>query len=116
MFVKLQAPGPGGLSVGWQTAHVTARLFNPQSTIINPQYEGAPWGPVYGEILTFDDPVIRLPAIDRLEGFHPGGPCLYRRALVAVQANGVILPAWLYVVDVTGNRGLTPLPSGKWRS
>lgn len=40
---------------------------------------GAPWGPVYGEILTFDDPEIRLPAIDRLEGFHPGGPCLGKR-------------------------------------
>ncbi|MFP7756217.1 gamma-glutamylcyclotransferase [Thermodesulfobacteriota bacterium B35] len=30
------------------------------------------WGPVYGELLTFDDPSIRLPSIDRLEGFHPG--------------------------------------------
>jgi len=26
-----------------------------------------------GELLTFDDPSTRLPAIDRLEGFHPGG-------------------------------------------
>ena len=55
-------------------ARVTARLFNPQSTIINPQYEGAPWGPVYGELLTFDDPEDRLPAIDRLEGFTPAVP------------------------------------------
>jgi len=77
---------------------------------------GAPWGPVYGELLTFDDPETRLPAIDRLEGFHPGGPCLYRRVLVSVRANGEVLPAWLYVVDLTGYRGLTTLPSGKWRS
>lgn len=27
---------------------------------------------MYGELLTFDDPETRLPAIDRLEGFHPG--------------------------------------------
>jgi len=33
---------------------------------------GAPWAPVYGELLTFDGPrEARLPAIDRLEGFHP---------------------------------------------
>lgn len=31
------------------------------------------WGRVYGELLTFDDPESRLPAIDRLEGFRPGG-------------------------------------------
>ncbi|MCK6500250.1 MAG: gamma-glutamylcyclotransferase [Nitrospira sp.] len=71
---------------------------------------------MYGELLTFDDPETRLPAIDRLEGFHPGGSCLYRRVLVLVRVNGGVIHAWLYVVDVTGNRGLTPLPSGKWRS
>jgi len=47
------------------------------------------------------DPENRLPAIDRLEGFHPlsacraqagGGPCLYRRVLVPAQANGTVLP------------------------
>ncbi len=27
------------------------------------------WGAVYGELLSFDDPESRLPAIDRLEGF-----------------------------------------------
>jgi len=86
---------------------------------------GTPWGPVYGELLTFDDPEIHLPAIDRLEGFHPlsactaqagGGSCLYRRVLVPVRVNGGVLHAWLYVVDVTSNRGLTPLPSGEWKS
>ncbi len=72
--------------------------------------------PVYGELLTFNDPETRLPAIDRLEGFHPGGPCLCRRVLVPVQVNRGILPTWLYVVDATGHRGSKPLPSGRWRS
>jgi len=120
----LQVPEEDILAVGTTNpladvatqAHVTARLFNPQSTIINPQYEGAPWGPVYGELLAFDDPVIRLPTIDRLEGFHPGGHCLYRRVLVPIRTNGTELPAWLYVADTTGHRGFKPLPSGKWRS
>ncbi len=38
-----------------------------------------------------------LENIDRLEGFHPGGPCLYRRVLVPVQVNKSVLTAWLYV-------------------
>jgi gamma-glutamylcyclotransferase (GGCT)/AIG2-like uncharacterized protein YtfP len=71
---------------------------------------------VYGELLTFDDPETRLPAIDRLEGFHPGGPCLYRRVLTSAQVHGIVLPAWLYVADVTEYLGFKPLQSGKWRS
>jgi gamma-glutamylcyclotransferase (GGCT)/AIG2-like uncharacterized protein YtfP len=99
-------------------AHVAARMSNPEPTPdrLPKKGTGAPWGPVYGEILTFDDPVIRLPAIDRLEGFHPGGPCHYRRVLVAVRTKGTLLPAWLYVADTTGYRGIKPLPSGKWHS
>ncbi len=46
------------------------------------------WGAVYGELLTFDDPESRLPAIDRLEGFRPGASSLYRRVLVLVAVNG----------------------------
>ncbi len=75
---------------------------------------GAPWGPVYGELLTFDDPENRLPAIDRLEGFHPGGPCLYRRLLVSVRAKETVLPAWLYVGFPSKERGLQPLGSSQW--
>ena len=99
-------------------AHVAARMSNPEPTPdrLPKKGTGAPWGPVYGELLTFDDPENRLPAIDRLEGFHPGGPCLYRRVLVLAQAHGTVLPAWLYVVEVTSNRSFKPLPSGKWRS
>jgi gamma-glutamylcyclotransferase (GGCT)/AIG2-like uncharacterized protein YtfP len=99
-------------------AHVTARMSSPEPTPDRPPKKGigAPWAPVYGELLTFDDPETRLPAIDRLEGFRPGGPCLYRRVLVSAQANGTELPVWLYVVEVTSNRSFKPLPSGKWRS
>ena len=32
---------------------------------------------VFGKLFTFDDPEERLPALDRLEGFNPGRPCLY---------------------------------------
>jgi gamma-glutamylcyclotransferase (GGCT)/AIG2-like uncharacterized protein YtfP len=68
---------------------------------------GAPWGSAYGELLAFDDPATRLPSIDRLEGFHPGASCHYRRVLVAVRTKGTLLPAWLYVADTTGYRVLS---------
>jgi gamma-glutamylcyclotransferase (GGCT)/AIG2-like uncharacterized protein YtfP len=56
------------------------------------------WGRVYGELLTFDDPETRLPAIDRLEGFRPGGSSLYKRVLVPVCIeHAMALPCWLYV-------------------
>ena len=59
------------------------------------------WGPVYGELFTFDDPESRLPAIDRLEGFRPGGSSLYRRVLIAAAVNGPAELAWVYTVETT---------------
>ncbi len=122
----LQVPEEDILAVGTTNpladvatqASVVARMSNPEPTHgrLPKKGTGAPWGPVYGELLTFDDAESRIPAIDRLEGFHPGGSCLYRRVLVSAQANGTELPVWLYVIEVTGNRSLKPLPSGKWRS
>ena len=52
---------------------------------------------VRGKLLTFDDPESRLPAIDRLEGFHPGEWSLYSRVLVPVHARERIVLAWLYI-------------------
>ena len=97
-------------------AHVTARMSNPKPTPdrLPNKGTGTPWGPVYGKLLTFDDPENRLPAIDRLEGFHPGGPCLYRRVLVPVQVNRSVLPAWLYVSEDPISGRLTPLGGSRW--
>ena len=60
------------------------------------------WGAVYGELLSFNDPESRLPAIDRLEGFRPGGSSLYRRVLVPVIVEGACELAWVYTVEETG--------------
>ena len=97
-------------------AHVAAGMSNPEPTPdrLPKKGTGAPWAPVYGELLTFDDPETRLPAIDRLEGFRPGGPCLYRRVLVPVQVNGADLPAWLYVSEDPISGRLTPLGGSRW--
>jgi hypothetical protein len=120
----LQVPEEDILAVGTANpladvatqARVKARMSNPEPTPdrLPKKGTGAPWGPVYGEILTFDDPVIRLPAIDRLEGFHPGAPCLYRRVLVPVRANGTGLPTWLYVGEDPSSGSLKPLGKSIW--
>ena len=97
-------------------AHVTARMSNPEPTPdrLPKKGTGAPWGHVYGELLTFDDPENRLPAIDRLEGFHPDGPCLYRRVLTSAQVHGIVLPAWLYVGENPIPGRLKPLGKSIW--
>ena len=71
------------------------------------------WGAVYGELLTFDDPDSRLPAIDRLEGFRPGGSSLYRRVLVAASVHGVREFVWVYTVEATGIKRRR-IVSGRW--
>ncbi len=57
------------------------------------------WGAVSGELLTFDDPKYRLPAIDRLEGFRPCGSSLYRRVLIPATVDGTRELAWVYTVE-----------------
>ena len=94
-----------------------ARFAEDLASILEPVPESATaggWRPVYGELLTFDDPSTRLPAIDRLEGFHPCGRSLYRRVLVPVHARESIVSAWLYIGDTAVRRGTKLIQSGIW--
>jgi gamma-glutamylcyclotransferase (GGCT)/AIG2-like uncharacterized protein YtfP len=77
---------------------------------------GGRWGPVYGELLTFDDPETRLPAIDRLEGFLPDGPSLYRRVLVPASTRGQRVLVWLYVEGTGRRHPARRLTDGVWRA
>lgn len=97
-------------------AHVTARTPDPEPPPdrLPKKGTGASWGSVYGELLTFDDPETRLTSIDRLEGFRPGGPSLYRRVLVPVQVNRSVLSAWLYVGENPISKRFTPLGESRW--
>ena len=54
------------------------------------------WGLVRGELMTFDDPEERLPRLDRLEGYRPGGVGLYIRVLVPIAVRANTCTAWLY--------------------
>lgn len=71
------------------------------------------WNTVFGELLTFDDPEERFPALDGLEGFYPGGSSLYRRVLAPIklrESNETVL-AWVYVfAEPSGEY----LPEGSW--
>ena len=93
----LQVPEEDLLAVGNTNPRAdVARMSNPEPTPdrLPKKGTGAPRAPVYGKIPTFDDPEeTRLPAIDLLEGFHPGGPCLYRRVLTSALVHGSVLPA-----------------------
>jgi gamma-glutamylcyclotransferase (GGCT)/AIG2-like uncharacterized protein YtfP len=67
---------------------------------------------VSGELLTFDDPGERLPALDRLESFDPSRLSLYRRVLIPAKTSGGDgVLAWAYVIE--GSSG-TYLPGGSW--
>ena len=54
------------------------------------------WQSINGEILSFDDPLTRLPALDELEEFHPGRPSLYLRVLLRTEGKtGQVV--WTYI-------------------
>jgi len=94
-----------------------ARFAEDLASILKPVPESATagdCGPVYGELLTFDDPSTRLPAIDRLEGFHPGGSSMYQRVLVPAFTRETVVPVWLYVGDEIIKRRLAPLGKSRW--
>ncbi|MFZ2446808.1 MAG: gamma-glutamylcyclotransferase family protein [Syntrophobacteraceae bacterium] len=76
------------------------------------------WKRINGEVLFFDDPETRLPLIDGLEEFRPGGASTYVRVLVrAALADGSLTTAWTYVAgfdtgELDGYEGETWFPGG----
>ncbi|MDE2928521.1 MAG: gamma-glutamylcyclotransferase [Acidobacteriota bacterium] len=119
-FPVLEVPGEDVLACG--TADPLAdvatqtRLADGAGKYPRPVPGGAKtgdWGTVYGELLTFDDPESRLPAIDRLEGFRPDGRSLYRRVLVVTSASGCRELAWVYTLESTDIKHRRIL-SGRW--
>ncbi len=93
-------------------ARLSAQLGSCSQPVAESATRGA-WGAVYGELLTFDDPEDRLPAIDWLEGFRPDGSSLYRRVLIPGTVNGARELAWVYTVETTGIKRRR-IVSGRW--
>jgi len=68
-------------------------------------------GAVHGEVLRFDDPIERLPALDGLEGYRPGEASLYERVLIPMEVEGRLQLAWAYALARPAG---TLLPLGRW--
>ena len=68
---------------------------------------------VHGELLTFDDPVERLPALDSLEGFRPAENSFYRRILITavLEKTGEGVLSWVYAIESPSG---VYLPGGRW--
>jgi len=72
------------------------------------------WDLIHGELMTFNDPSMDLPPLDRLEGFNPHGKGMYDRILAAIESNGCLHTCWLYVGHEDILRGGLRLPDGCW--
>lgn len=64
--------------------------------VVGAQPPKPPWRVIHGELISFDDPHERLPRLDALEDFEPGGDCRYHRVLVATHSPPGRL-VWVYV-------------------
>lgn len=72
------------------------------------------WMLIRGELMTFNDPRIRLPLLDQLEEFHPGVPSLYRRVIApAREGRGTSVPAWVYICGPLAAR-LQKIGANEW--
>mgnify|MGYP006285274339 CR=1 FL=1 len=69
----------------------------PENAMTQPEGD---WDLVHGELMTFANPDFYLPPIDRLEAFDPNGRSVYKRVLVAVEANDLIRPVWLHTMQL----------------
>jgi gamma-glutamylcyclotransferase (GGCT)/AIG2-like uncharacterized protein YtfP len=67
---------------------------NRHSAISN--HQSNDWDLIHGELMTFTDPEIDLPPIDRLEGFNPCGRSMYQRVLVMAETPTAIEICWIY--------------------
>ncbi len=116
------AEGSGAVRTDLALQHRLDRVLGLHPDLGGPIALPQAWGPIRGELMTFDDPAERLRAIDRLEGFVPGGPSLYRRVLVPALSEGDANPiaAWAYVWPGAANEGdalerlAGYLPGGRW--
>ena len=112
-YPGLVVPGESVRATGtvdpWDDMETQIHLGSSSSAV--PKVPTGDWDTVYGELLAFANPGRQLPPIDRLEGFVPGGPSLYRRVLLPVNTGDSSTLAWTYVVKAPSN---TYLPGGHW--
>jgi gamma-glutamylcyclotransferase (GGCT)/AIG2-like uncharacterized protein YtfP len=73
-----------------------------------------PWRWVHGELFNFSE-AERLAELDRFEGYHLAGHCLYRRVLAPVRLQrGAWTTAWVYTVGDLVLDALEPIDAETW--
>ena len=110
-YPALVVPGEDVRATG--TANYLADAERGDNAEAGPQEASSNWDAVHGEILSFGDPGERLPALDGLEGFHPGEKSFYRRVLIAatLAQTGATVLVWAYAIE--SENGVY-LPGGRW--
>jgi gamma-glutamylcyclotransferase (GGCT)/AIG2-like uncharacterized protein YtfP len=113
-YPGLIIPKESILAVGTTNPTADAELQNAMKlehqTLTKPTGD---WDKITGELITFADPELDLPPIDRLEGFNPSGWSLYERVLIPAEVTGVLRVVWVYDYkqDICGER----VCSGNWK-
>ncbi len=88
-----------------------------QESIIAPStcHHLSGWHTIHGEIVAFDNPVLCVPPIDRLESFRPGRSSFYHRVLVpAVTEAQIVVTAWCYVAPMHTLLSVTATGKCRW--
>ena len=100
-FPALVVPEEDILAAG--TTNYLADAEEQQHVVLDSRAPSTRWDTVHGELMTFDDPEERLPALDALEGYVPGEEGLYERVLVPVEIADEVVLAWTYrIMRITG--------------
>ncbi len=108
-FPALVVPEEDILATG--TTNYLADAEEQQHVVLDSRTPSTRWDTVHGELMTFDDPEERLPALDALEGYVPGEEGLYERVLVPVEVADESVLAWSYrIMRITG----VYLSGGDW--
>lgn len=110
-FPALVVPQEDVQAVG--TAGYLTNMEKQQNARFGPRTSLPGWDTVHGEVLTFDDPGDRLPALDSLEDFRPDEKGFYERVLIPARLvkTGETVPAWAYAVESVDS---VYLPGGLW--
>ncbi len=115
-FPALVIPAENILATGTADFIADTRLQNetkiPKSAFRNAQ--SGDWDLIHGELMTFSNPGMALPPIDRLEGFNPNGKGMYDRVLSTVESNGCLHTCWIYFGLEDILRDGQRLPEGCW--
>ncbi|MBI2842743.1 MAG: gamma-glutamylcyclotransferase [Armatimonadetes bacterium] len=110
----LEVPSEDILSVG--TDDPVADIQTQESiSVASLSRDLSDWHAIHGEIITFSNPELCVPPIDRLESFRPGRSSLYHRVLVpAVTQAHVVVTAWCYVAPLHALLSATATGNCQW--